>query len=65
MKNVVRTSNMVAIVRCRDCKHYRPTHEYCKLHSEFNLDGDNERYFYMKPDGYCNYGEMEDEDEPD
>lgn len=43
-------ARMVEVVRCRDCKHYRPDaepeYEMCRHH-----------IIYMEPEDWCSYGE--------
>lgn len=55
IKYVVPTVDAVEVVRCRDCKHYKPD-EY-----EFGCGCDG-GLPYVKADDYCSYGERRDYD---
>lgn len=49
------TTDVVEIVRCKDCRHY--VAEYCTrdIKSRTNM-------FYMRADDFCSYGERKDEE---
>ena len=64
MVNVLRTSERVDVVRCRDCKYWNDMSDlgkssYCELHSFYPVNGD-EHIFYTGPDGYCSGAERDD-----
>ena len=56
------TVDAVPVVRCRDCKHYRP--------QKISANWEHKKSFCnrvvtvkMPPDGFCSYGERKDGDE--
>ena len=53
----VYTSDVVNVVRCKDCKHYFPEKGSCNLHDERGADGEIEHRFYVTADWYCADGE--------
>jgi len=59
MKNVVKTSDRVDVVRCRDCKYYEGENALVLFPCKLNGSG-----CAHKPDWFCADGERkEDEDE--
>lgn len=44
------TVDAVEVVRCKDCKHYKPEEYECGCDFAGGLP-------YVKPDDYCSYGE--------
>ncbi len=56
------TANVVEVVRCRDCKHYK--NEECIYHSEPKEQRMYERWTVdFDEDDYCSYGERREENE--
>lgn len=49
------TVDAVPVVRCKDCKHYKPEGYECGCDFAGGLS-------YVKPDDYCSYGERKDYD---
>lgn len=66
-------ADVVAVVRCKDCKHYAPEIEYCGIHSHFvTRNGDfcypdeSSEWKTFSQEDYCSQGERKnDADEPD
>lgn len=50
--NAVPAADVVEVVRCKDCKHYKDNHRCYSKYS--NMDN------YRSPNDYCSYGERED-----
>lgn len=51
----MQTVDAVEVVRCKDCKHYRPEEYECGCDFAGGLP-------YVKADDYCSYGEGKDYD---
>lgn len=49
------TADVTAIVRCKDCKHFRFS-DFSDMYGECSRD-----IRIVKPDGFCSYGERKDE----
>lgn len=65
-------ADVVAVVRCKDCKHYAPEIEYCGIHSHFvTRNGDfcypdeSSEWKTFSQEDYCSQGERKnDANEP-
>ena len=58
MRNVVKTSDRIDVIRCCDCIYFNDMSDlgkssYCELHTNHSIDEVNELYFYTQPNGYC------------
>ena len=69
MKNVTKTSDMVAVVRCRDCKYAHLTYDgeckYCDIISGMMDEDSHIEALYLPGDWYCADGERREDDEAD
>lgn len=57
------TADVVPVVRCKDCKHYRNYQNgLCYLHTEpkTNARGYSGDAVCVEPDDFCSYGEKKD-----
>lgn len=58
---VMKTSDMVAVVRCRDCVYFNDMRDlgkdcFCDLHSVKDTEGDIAHFFDVDPNAYCAWG---------
>lgn len=54
------TADVVEVVRCKDCKHYKIDHPRANgYHCCYRMHS----IFPMKSDGFCNYGERREDAE--
>ena len=69
--NKIPAADVVEIVRCKDCKHYKDAPWYAKpeigtkICRSPNLDYDTEcgdLWMWMNPDDFCSYGERREAD---
>ena len=51
MRNVVKTSDRIDVIRCCDCIYFNGS--YCVLHTRVDDGNDMMLYFYTQPNGYC------------
>ncbi len=59
----VPAADVVEVVRCKDCKHYRNhPNGLCYLHTEpkENARGHSGNAVCVEPDDFCSYGERKD-----
>ena len=54
-------ADVVPVVRCKDCKHYRDSTG--KRHKKCAYSSTNETDFLVMPDDFCNYGERKTNNE--
>ena len=55
------TADVVEVVRCKDCKHYRNhPNGLCYAHSEPYGTGYKGETICVEPDDFCSYGERKD-----
>ena len=55
-KDIESRHNVTAVVRCKDCKHYRKDSLWCDMNSK-----DRNEWFNWYEDDYCSYGEKKGE----
>jgi len=66
--NDIPSADVVEVVRCRECKHCEEyesmagIEHYCNRTWCSLYDWSDTPCFYVKPDGYCSYGERKDHD---
>jgi len=51
-------ANVAPVVRCKDCKHYKPN--AMGENSCFNSNWNEEYAIFTSPDDFCSYGERKD-----
>lgn len=52
------TADVVAVVRCEDCKHFQFSDESSGMYGECS----QAHIRLVKPDGFCSYGKRKDEE---
>ena len=67
MVRAIPAADVVAVVRCKDCKHYHASEGWCDEHSSF-IDGrgvkchpwESSEWRMFNEDDFCSYGEREE-----